>query len=66
MKIDMRKEILNITNTDEKKRMIQSKLTSIKMLRQMSIMKLKNDFNEEEILQAIIEEMKKKKLKEKR
>jgi hypothetical protein len=29
-------------------------------------MKLKNDFNEEEILQAIIEEMKKKKLKEKR
>jgi hypothetical protein len=67
MKIDMRKKILSIRDTDKRKRKIESKLTSIKVFKQMSIMKLKNDFDEEKVLQAIInEEIKKKKLKERR
>jgi hypothetical protein len=67
MKIDMRKKTLSIIDIDERKRMIQSKLTSMKVLRQVLIMKLKNDFDEKKVLQIIInEEEEKKKLKEKR
>jgi hypothetical protein len=67
MKIDIKKETLSIIDIDERERMIQSKLTSMKMLKQVFIMKLKNDFDEKKVLQTIInEEKEKKRLKERR
>jgi hypothetical protein len=66
MKIDMRKKTLSITEIDERKRMIQSKMTSVNVLKQIFIMKIENEFDEEEALQTIINKNEKKKSKEKR
>jgi hypothetical protein len=66
MKIDMRKEILSVIESDEKKRMIQFKLTSIKVLKQMSIVKIEEEFDEKEALQIIIDEEVENDLKERR
>ncbi len=54
----MSKEIMSITEIDEKKRMIQTQLTFKEVLTQMSIVKIKNakDFDEKKALQAIIDE----------
>jgi hypothetical protein len=66
MKIDMRRKTLSITKIDERKRMIQSKMTSMNVLRQILIMKIENEFDEEEALQTIINESEKKESKKRR
>jgi hypothetical protein len=66
MKIDMRKRILNIIETNERKRMLHFKLTSIDVLKQVLIVKIEKEFDEEKILQTIIDEDVEKRSKEKR
>jgi hypothetical protein len=66
MKIDMRKRILSITRTDERKRMLQSKLTLIEMLKQILIMKIEKEFDEKKTLQVIIDEKVEKESKKRR
>ncbi len=66
MKINMRRETLSIIETNERKRMLQFKLTSIDVLKQMLIIKIEKEFDEEKILQAIFDEDVEKKAKKKR
>jgi hypothetical protein len=66
MKIDMKKKILSITRTNERKRMLQSKLTLVEMLKQIFIMKIEKEFDEKKILQVIIDEKVEKKSKKRR
>ncbi len=66
MKIDMRKRILSIIETNERKRMLHFKLTSIDVLKQMFIVKIEKEFDEEETLQTIINEDVEKKSKKRR
>jgi hypothetical protein len=68
MKIDMRQRIMSIKRTNERERMIRTQLISKKMLTQVFIVKVKKkkDFDEEKILQAIIDEETKEKLKKER
>jgi hypothetical protein len=66
MKIDMRKRTPSIKDIDEKKRMIQIKLVSMNVLKQMSIVKIEDDFDEKETLQTIIDEEVEKSLKKRR
>lgn len=56
MKIDMGKGTLSITGTDGRERMIQSKLAPIDVLKQVPIVEIEEGFDEEEALQAIIDE----------
>jgi hypothetical protein len=62
----MRKEILSITEIDERERMIQFKLTSIDVLKQVLIVKIEKDFDEKKVLQVIINERTEDDLKEER
>jgi hypothetical protein len=68
MKIDMRQRIMSIKETDEKERMIRTQLISKKILTQISIVEIEKEegFDEEETLQAIIDEETKEELKERR
>ena len=68
LKINMKREKLNITKTDEKKKMIQSKITLMKMLKKISIVEINDRFDAKKALQIIINETneKKKELNEKR
>jgi hypothetical protein len=58
MKIDMKKETMNIIKIDEKKRMIHIQLASKKVLAQILMIEIKKEknFDEKKVLQAIINE----------
>ncbi len=65
MKIDMKKNIMSIARSDEKKRMMHTQLTSKEVLTQVSIIEIEDEdsFDEKKVLQAIINEEMKKNLK---